>query len=326
MIEVTLGVDDVAATRFTSCAVNETVASLRVLRHPHLHTLHAARLRARVPLALTFDLELLMALMEPAKWIPAILAPTPSAKPADPLTQLNAVAHSDIATAEDDLLILRQHSARWVAMTAQRLMEEVSAALAGYWRQVLEPIWERVRIITEADIAHRSATLAADGVAAAIAGLHDQIRYVDHRLLIDLPGHSSVNASTGQGMWLVPSIFRWPRIAVVADHGITKISYGCRGAALLWEQEPTTRPDSLSALLGRTRALILESTGIPATTSSLSAQLSLTPATISEHLSVLTAAGLLSSRRQGRRVLYTRTALGTTLANRQFRSQREQTV
>lgn len=37
MIEVTLGVDDVAAVRFTSCAVNETVASLRVLQHPRQH-------------------------------------------------------------------------------------------------------------------------------------------------------------------------------------------------------------------------------------------------------------------------------------------------
>jgi hypothetical protein len=183
MIEVTLGVDDVAAIRFTSCAVNETVASLRVLRHPQLHSLHAGHLRARVPAVPMFDLELLMALVEPEKWIAGILAPPPSAKPADALTQLRAVAHGETATAEDDLVVLRQHSARWVAMTAERLMEEVSAALAGYWRQVLEPVWERVQIITDADIAHRSATLAADGVGAAMAGLHDQIRYVDHRIL-----------------------------------------------------------------------------------------------------------------------------------------------
>jgi DNA-binding transcriptional ArsR family regulator len=71
--------------------------------------------------------------------------------------------------------------------------------------------------------------------------------------------------------------------------------------------------------------LILESTGVPVTTSSLSAQLSLSPGTVSEHLSVLTAAGLLSSRRHGRRVLYSRTALGTTLVHHQ-RRQHEQTV
>ena len=319
MIEVSLGVDDVAATRFTSCAVNETVASLRVLRHPQLHSLHAAHLRARVPSVSRFDLEMLMALVEPEKWIAGILAPAPSAKPPDPLTQLRAVAYGDIATAEDDLAVLRQHSQRWVDMTAEQLMGEVAAALVGYWRQVLEPIWERVQIVTDADIAHRSATLAAEGVAAAMAGLHDQIRYVQHRILIDLPGHSSVNAGTGQGMWLVPSVFRWPRVAVVADGDLLKISYGCRAAALLWEREPTTRPDSLSGLLGRTRASILELTSVPVTTSSLSAQLSLSPGTVSEHLSVLTAAGLLYSRRQGRRVLYSRTALGTTLAHRQYR-------
>ena len=77
MIEVTLGVDDVAAIRFTSCAVNETVASLRVLRHPRMHSLHAARLRTRVPSVPTFDLELLLALVEPAKWIARILEPPP---------------------------------------------------------------------------------------------------------------------------------------------------------------------------------------------------------------------------------------------------------
>jgi DNA-binding transcriptional ArsR family regulator len=325
MIEVTLGVDDVAAVRFTSCAVNETVASLRVLRHPRQHPLHAARLRARVPSEPGFDLKLLLALVDPVKWIAGILEPPPSATPADPLTQLRALAHGDIGTARNDLQMLRQHSPRWAAMTAQRLMEEVSAALVGYWQQVLEAIWERVRSITEADIAHRSATLAASGVAAAMAGLHDQIRYIEHRILIDLPGHSAVNAGTGQGVWLVPSVFRWPRVAVGVNHGIPEISYGCRGAALLWEPEAATRPDSLTALLGRTRALILESTGVPVTTSSLSAQLSLSPGTVSEHLSVLTAAGLLSSRRHGRRVLYSRTALGTTLVHHQ-RSQHEQTV
>jgi DNA-binding transcriptional ArsR family regulator len=325
MIEVPLGVDDVAAIRFTSCAVNEAVASLRVLRHPRMHSLHAARLRTRVPSVPTFDLELLLALVEPAKWIARILEPSPSARPADPLTQLRAVAHGDIATAEDDLRVLRQHSPRWVAMTAERLMEEVGAALAGYWQQILEPIWERVQTITEADIAHRSATLAAGGVTAAMAGLHDQIRYVEHRILIDLPGHSAVNAGTGLGVWLVPSVFRWPRIAVGVNHGIPEISYGCRGAALLWEREPTTRPDSLTALLGRTRAMILDSAGVPVTTSSLSTQLSLSPGTVNEHLSVLTAAGLLSSRRHGRRVFYSRTALGTTLAHRQVRWN-EQTV
>jgi DNA-binding transcriptional ArsR family regulator len=41
--------------------------------------------------------------------------------------------------------------------------------------------------------------------------------------------------------------------------------------------------------------------------------LDLSPGTVSSHLSVLSTAGLLTSRREGRRVLYSRTALAARL-------------
>jgi DNA-binding transcriptional ArsR family regulator len=52
----------------------------------------------------------------------------------------------------------------------------------------------------------------------------------------------------------------------------------------------------------------------PRSTTELSRRLSLSPATASHHLAALRAAGLVSTERDGRSVLYARTSLGDTLA------------
>jgi DNA-binding transcriptional ArsR family regulator len=46
---------------------------------------------------------------------------------------------------------------------------------------------------------------------------------------------------------------------------------------------------------------------VPRTTAYLASILGLAPSTVSEHLSVMAASGLLASHREGRRVLYSRT-------------------
>ena len=71
---------------------------------------------------------------------------------------------------------------------------------------------------------------------------------------------------------------------------------------------------SLNALLGRTRAEILETVadgGV--TTTELAHDTGVAPATASHHVGVLRKAGLLTTRRAGRMVLHTVTPLGLAL-------------
>jgi DNA-binding transcriptional ArsR family regulator len=76
--------------------------------------------------------------------------------------------------------------------------------------------------------------------------------------------------------------------------------------ATLWERtEPAS--DALVALVGRTRALMLNALARPATTADLAARLDVTPGAISQHLGVLRGAGLVATSRDGRVVLHLRT-------------------
>ena len=71
--------------------------------------------------------------------------------------------------------------------------------------------------------------------------------------------------------------------------------------------------EALADLLGRRRARILASLAAEATTSDLARRLAASPPGVSEHLGVLRRAGLVRARREGRAVLYSRTAMGDVL-------------
>ncbi|WIX93203.1 winged helix-turn-helix domain-containing protein [Amycolatopsis sp. DG1A-15b] len=62
----------------------------------------------------------------------------------------------------------------------------------------------------------------------------------------------------------------------------------------------------------RTRILLAE-TLFPSTTGSLAHRVGLAPATVSEHLTVLREAGLVTATRRGREVLYRQTPLAAAL-------------
>jgi DNA-binding transcriptional ArsR family regulator len=71
--------------------------------------------------------------------------------------------------------------------------------------------------------------------------------------------------------------------------------------------------NGLASLLGRTRAHALETLVDPCTTSELARRVGVSPATASHHASVLRAAGLISSHRDGVKILHRLTAKGRSL-------------
>ncbi|MEV4875364.1 ArsR/SmtB family transcription factor [Streptomyces cyaneofuscatus] len=68
-----------------------------------------------------------------------------------------------------------------------------------------------------------------------------------------------------------------------------------------------------STLLGRGRASVLRRLGGPLTTAGLADRLGLAPSTVSEHLSVLADAGVVTRHRVGRSVYYQLTDTGRSL-------------
>jgi DNA-binding transcriptional ArsR family regulator len=115
----------------------------------------------------------------------------------------------------------------------------------------------------------------------------------------------------GRGLLLVPAAFGWPDVFTMIDEPWQpSLIYTPRGVGSLWAPPAEPDPGALDALLGRRRATILRALRVPASTQDLAERLEASPAGVSEHLCVLRAAGLVRAQRDGRRVLYARTAAG----------------
>ena len=115
------------------------------------------------------------------------------------------------------------------------------------------------------------------------------------------------------GLLLTPSAFVAPRIGSMPHPPM--LLYPARGTgrpARHRAPEDGRRPE-LARLIGPTRAEILLSLGDPTSTTSLSRRLRRSPGNVADHLAVLHEAGLVSRRRAGRSVLYTRTALAQAM-------------
>lgn len=309
MIKLELTVSDLAKVRFTSDAVWETASSLSLINHRQHFQLHR-HLRPRVPRHPDFDLDLLLELTRPDHFVPDLLGPTPSARPGHPLDQFGRIATTDDEVVESDLRAMREllPGSRVARMGSRELAERTAEAMAAYWLAVLEPVWERIDAITGADIAHRSVALASDGLERALGELNPSVSWVGDGLTLALGGRSQVRlSSTGQGLWLLPLVFRGAGV-MLADKSVPPvIAYSARGAGQLWERPVESIVGGLDALIGRSRAAILARLDIPRSTTALAEALMLSPGTVSQHLAVLVSAGLCSSRRDGKRVLYSRT-------------------
>ncbi|GAB3160008.1 hypothetical protein GCM10027059_07160 [Myceligenerans halotolerans] len=77
--------------------------------------------------------------------------------------------------------------------------------------------------------------------------------------------------------------------------------------------EPARGEGALAALLGRTRARALRELAGSASTTLLAQRMDISPASASEHTTVLRRAGLVTSQRDGRRVVDVLTELGQGL-------------
>ncbi|WP_315278643.1 helix-turn-helix domain-containing protein [Kocuria carniphila] len=92
------------------------------------------------------------------------------------------------------------------------------------------------------------------------------------------------------------------------------IFYPALGVSETWYKDGPDALDALTALLGQARAHLILELQQPLTTSECAALTGIASSTASHHLSVLRHADLVRSRREGVRVLHTRTPLGEALA------------
>jgi len=326
VVRIRLAGTALARVRFAISPVFETVLAVEALRRPGAHAVHQpwlswARHRLR-ELPDVLDLGLLLALLDDeAK--PSYLMPIPDDRMPDLDTELRRMRSTPSGQVHRDL----QRRQRALAKPLRKLRDEPRAGLARLVATIravhdglLKPYWPRIVRLLEADIAVRASALAAEGSEAVFAGLHRDIDWADGELVLQAgrrPDRLTVVDVAGHGLILSPSVFAWPYTWTEtrpARAGIVR--YPARGIATVWESRPAA-PDAMAALIGRTRAELLELLAAPATTGDLADRLGVTAGAVSQHLNVLRAAGLVATRRDGRAVIHLRTMRGDALVHQE---------
>lgn len=333
MIHLHVTAADLGRVRFAASPLTETVVSLRTLaggrRAAHLHGTWIDRFAERAAGLRERDLDLLRALVPAQGYIPDFLMPPPDRRSPPFADALGRIAEADPEIVAQQLAHLATHRVAQRGpdreqrrVVLQMLVDRPDAgvgmvvdALDAYHRVAIAPDWPRIDALLSDDIAYRLDTLADGGAERMLNGLHPSVTYAGETLRVVkyYEGHADCD---GRGLLLVPCVFAWPDVIVRTAHPEPpSVSYSPRGLGRLWE-EPAEGPGAaLAGVLGQTRAALLAQLDLPMSTSQAATQMALSAPTLNVHLQALRAAGLLTSRRVGRQVLYSRTELGHQLLN-----------
>lgn len=321
MIRFEVGTEDLLHSRFAISPAFELDSLLRLLQWGgRLPTKSASRLREDFEtLRRETDLDAVLALQSDK--IGADFVVVPSAGLAQTWDDdLAAIRATPLAQARADiahcLAAAPQPSARARAvLDAPDVVERLAGALDVAYRVLLAPDWLQLRAICERDVAHRAGVLGRAGWAAAIADLHSSMRWRGDGIeLSGFGAEDQVVPVAGSGLLLIPSAFIWPHVAVCSARDWPKsLVYPARGIAVLWETGEPPAPGALADLVGRSRAVILAALDSPAGTTHLARSLGMATGAVGDHLAVLRRAGLVGRARDGRVVLYARTAMGDAL-------------
>lgn len=311
---------DVLAVRFAWSPLWETTHALRSFFDPRARPYHRPWHRLVAGRVARMDLEPLAAVQPLHGYVPDFLTPPPTIPSPRVRDQLAAVRAASASQVEHELRQCRDglSDGRYLALLDGYIADPVRARdlladrLQEAWIELVAPFWVRIRSLLDRDIQERSRQLARHGLGRVIDDLHPRIRRTRRGLSVHDGDARTVEVGE-RGVVFLPSAYLWPAVAAIVDEPWQPtIAYPARGIAELW-QAPTTAPESLGRLIGRTRALVLASLDRPLSTQALAAHLGLSPAGISGHLIALRDTGLVSASRHGHEVLYRRTGLGTTL-------------
>lgn len=204
---------------------------------------------------------------------------------------------------------------RQVGMTRQ----QVAAVVHEFHRLAMAPRWRRMRSYLEAEREVRGRILVTGGIGRLLSTLHPQAQWQPPVLELPLERHSEVHLG-GRGLIVTPSLFLPARSCVLVEaHGrarrpvlVFPAPPDRLCAKRLWDGDDQSQR-GLPALVGRTRAAVLEALTESRTTGELAERLGITPAGVSQHTAVLREAGLITTRRNRNMALHNLTALGLAL-------------
>ncbi|MFJ2028596.1 helix-turn-helix domain-containing protein [Streptosporangium sp. NPDC087985] len=315
--ELAFSADDLALTRFAVSPMWEVVTSFQLLTSGSAHPVHRTwvdQVRPRVAAA-GLDAGWLAELIPPNGYLPDFLTPPPGELAPTLATELAAIRATSADHVLADLDVLGRTISRCQALRRdpESRLAQITEEIEAYWELALAPYWAKIRAVLDADVFHRARQVAEHGVGHFFNDLHSTLSWDDNTLRM-VRRHCGISRETsGPGLLLVPSAFAVNMLTWSRPPQPPQLAYPARGIGTLWEHRPVTRIDAIAAVLGRSRAVLLAELESPASTTELARRTGVSAAGVSQHLTALRDAGIISAHRAGRSVLYARTAVAESL-------------
>ena len=319
MIRYRFGSDDLLRTRFAITPIFELLGAVYALRDPRRYSVHLPWVDWARPRVEALDLRLLdVATPRGGPYWPVFCGPPPRVPRADIDGELARVAATPADRVRDE--IVRSYP-DGVPRTGRLFVDDPANArdrlveqMRAFWEVALAPWWGAIADRREAEVAWRARRLASVGPRAAFAGLHESVRWQRDTLSVTPTAKAAEDVVLGgRGLLLMPAAFTWPDVWPRTDPPWEPaLVYPPAGVAAIWSRDDPGS-SALGRLIGGGRARIMRELARPLTTGELAMRLDASAGGVSDHLHVLREAGLVTARREGRRVIYTRTAIGEAL-------------
>jgi DNA-binding transcriptional ArsR family regulator len=193
----------------------------------------------------------------------------------------------------------------------------VAVELETLWQVALADTWPMVARVLDQDVRHRAAMASRHGFGDILADLHPDIGWDGRSLTVRKTADRTLDPRPG--VLLAPSVFLskpavWlgaPGQVMLGAPGQVMLGYVARGRGRVWSGAVSGVDHS--RVLGPRRTALLTDLQTARSTTELAGRHTLSPATISYHLSRLHDAGLVSRRQAGHEVLYEQTDLASRL-------------
>ncbi|WP_246155534.1 ArsR/SmtB family transcription factor [Saccharopolyspora hirsuta] len=315
-----MSAEGLARIRFARSPLWEVTASVRVLKEPGKHPLHhawRAQAQARLDRGTT-DLSLLFDLIPtPSRILPGFLAPVPAGQRptlAEELADLRSVPEHSVRAMIESAVRTPSEPVRRLHADPARELPRLAEVIEAYWALAVEPWWPEMQDLLDQDVRHRGALLVEGGAARLFSELSPAVEWREDGLRVRHRYFEGTHVLDGRGLVLVPSTFIWPVVfSKLEPLWPSALRYPSRGIGALWAPKRPASLDALAAVVGRSRAVLLAELDVPRSTTELARRTRMSAGNASQHLTALRAAGLVAVQREGRYVLYSRTALGTGL-------------
>ncbi|MEH1128613.1 ArsR/SmtB family transcription factor [Micromonospora sp. CPCC 206061] len=313
MLRIVFSRDDVARTRVAPGAdpLWELVLSLHLLRRPSLDPVLAGwRGGVREGLRGHAEMRSFYAINPSNGYFPDFLTPHDGIHGLD--AGLDAIRSTPKRRIHHELSLIDSPPSG-LARGEVPAVVQLTDAMKRYQEIAITPYLPQIRTAVEADRARRARTMLDSGAEGLLTGLHPGIQWGGGVLEVSNYPTSRELRLDGRGLLLVPSFFCCGAAITLVDPTLPPVLV--YPVDRLGGLASRASGGALAALVGRTRAQVLEVVGDGALTSEVARRLGISPAAASQHTTVLRNAGLLLSQRDRNTVRHMVTPLGRALLN-----------